>query len=97
MSSPMRTYITNQQISFKNIALFCTSISPKNEEMLQSMATLCGQDPIASLIVTEREIKTGAYKNTLYKFTSALKAHLKKEEIDNSGQEYQRSPLTNMN
>ena len=78
MSSPMRTYITNHPKSFSNIALFCTSISPNNETMLQGMASLCGQDPIASLIVTESEIKTGTFKETLAKFTSALKTHLKK-------------------
>lgn len=81
MSSPMRAYINIQQKEFKEIALFCTSISPDNENMLQDMASLCEQESIASLIVTEEEIKNRAYCGNLEKFTAALKAHLKKSGL----------------
>ena len=72
MSSPMRTYITQQSRSFKRIALFCTEGSAGGAGVMKQMAELCGQEPAATLIVTEKELKSGSFRDKAKAFAAAL-------------------------
>ncbi len=73
MSSPMRSYIVQQRAKFARVALFCTEGGANGDKALAQMATLCGKEPAATLIVTERDIKSGAYRQKVADFTKALK------------------------
>lgn len=72
MSSPIRTYITEQRSRFKRIAVFCTLGGAGGEKTLARMAELCEQAPVAKLIVTERELKSGAFRAMADKFAAEI-------------------------
>ncbi len=73
MSSPLRAYVTQERQKFARIALFCTEGGANGEKALAQIAQLCGKQPAATLIVMERDIKSGAYQQKVADFTKALK------------------------
>lgn len=88
MSSPVRAYLTGQQARLKRVALFCTEGGSGGEKVLRQMAALCGHEPLATLVVTERELGSGAVDGKLAGFTRALMP------IDNGGRPDRVSPDT---
>ncbi len=72
MSSPVRSYVTQERHNFARIALFCTEGSANGDKALAQIAQLCGKEPVATLVVTERDITSGAYRRKVADFTKAL-------------------------
>lgn len=72
VSSPMRAYVAKQRTAFKRIAVFCTEGSASGARALAEMADLAGKDPIATLIVTERDISSGDFRQKVAAFANAL-------------------------
>jgi len=73
MSSPMRSYILQQRGKLGRIALFCSEGGANGDEALAQMAKLCGKAPVATLIVMERDLSSGAFRQKVADFTKALK------------------------
>jgi flavodoxin len=72
VSSPVRTYISEQQGHFKQIALFCTEGGSGGERALRQMATLCGHEPLATLVLTERELRSKTHTDKVSEFVQSL-------------------------
>jgi flavodoxin len=73
VASPMRTYIAQERGRFARIALFCTEGGANGEKAMAQVAQLCGKEPAATLIVTERDIRSGAYRQKVADFAKALR------------------------
>lgn len=78
MSSPMRAYIAAHASEFRQIALFCTLGGSGAEKTMRGMSELCGKQPLATLAVTEGELRSGKWKDRLGAFVAAVSAELKK-------------------
>ena len=73
MASPMRAYIAQERGRFKRIALFCTEGGANGERAMAQVAQLCGKEPVATLIVTERDLGSGADHQKVADFVKALR------------------------
>jgi len=73
MSTPVRSYVAQERHKFARIALFCTEGGANGEKALAQIGQLCGKEPLASLVVTEGDLKSGAYRQKVADFTRALK------------------------
>jgi flavodoxin len=73
MASPLRAYIAQQRGKLARIAVFCTEGSASGEKAIAQVAALCGKQPVASLIVTERDLKSGDYRRKVEDFVNALR------------------------
>ena len=73
LASPMRTYISTHRAKFPRVAFFCTEGGAGAERVFRDMAALCETKPIATLVVTEKELKAGTYRDKAPAFAEALK------------------------
>lgn len=73
MSAPVRAYITQQWPSLRRIALFCTQGSANGATALAQMADLAGKRPLATMMVGERELKSGAWRQKVAGFVKQLR------------------------
>ncbi len=73
MASPLRSYVSQERHKFARIAVFCTEGGANGEKAMAQVAQLCGKDPLATLIVMERDIGSGAYRQKVADFVNALK------------------------
>jgi flavodoxin len=74
MSSPLRAYVNAHAGSFRRVAFFCTHGGTSAARVFDAIAALCGARPVATLAVTEREIKAEAYTDRLQQFVARLAA-----------------------
>lgn len=74
VSSPVRTYAGEHAGTFRNLALFCTLGGAGAENTLAETAALCGVEPIATLAVTEKELKSGSYEPKLRGFVERVRS-----------------------
>ncbi len=72
LASPMRTYISTHRARFPRVAFFCTEGGAGAERVFRDMAALCQTKPIASLVVTEKELKADTYRDKARAFAEAL-------------------------
>ena len=72
MASPIRTYITRHCGKAKAIALFCTYGGSGAEKVLRGMAQLCNKQALASIAITDDEIKKQRYRDKLEKLVKAV-------------------------
>lgn len=72
LSSPMRAYLAEHGPTLKAVAFFCTEGGSGGERIFRQMAGLCAKDPVATLIVTEPEIKKSRYDDKVAAFCRAL-------------------------
>jgi flavodoxin len=74
MASPVRSYLANHPLKSAKLATFCTSGGPQNAKVLADMAALSGQTPVATLGLSQSDIESGAHKNKIDAFITAVKA-----------------------
>lgn len=72
VSSPMRAYIAQLSSRFARTALFCSQGSASGDEALNQAAELCGKAPVATLSVSERELRSGTFRGKVADFVKAL-------------------------
>ena len=68
LSPPMRSYVIAQQHKFKRVAFFCTEGGSGGARLFRQLQALCGKPPVATLEVTEGELKSGAYASKVQEF-----------------------------
>ena len=68
VSPPVRTYINEHKSSFNQVAFFCTEGGSGGKRAFQQMADLIGKQPVATLEITEPELKAGTDLEKLGKF-----------------------------
>lgn len=74
MSTPVRTYLTENKAKFRNIAFFCTEGSKGGDKAFAEMEELCGKKPKATLTITTADIKSGSSAEKIKKFAGEIKA-----------------------
>ena len=68
LSPPMRSYALAQQHKFKRVAFFCTEGGSGGGRLFGQLQTLCGKPPVATLEITEGELKSGEYAGKVREF-----------------------------
>lgn len=72
LASPMRAYIAKHKPKFNKVAFFCTEGSSGAKTVFKTMATLCDQQPVATLEVTETDLNSGGDAEKIENFIQAL-------------------------
>lgn len=72
VSSPLRSYIARNRARFNRVAVFCTMGGSGGERALADIAILCGKEPLATLALTERQIRDGQHEQMLLAFARRL-------------------------
>lgn len=72
MSSPLRTYITQNQGKFKRVAFFVTFGGGGADRALNDLAELCGQQPVATQAFKNTEVKAGRHSSAVEEFISRI-------------------------
>jgi len=73
MSTPIRTYISENKDKFKNVAFFCTEGSKGGVKCFKNMEELCEKKPMATLEINKKEIKKEIYIDKIKDFVEELK------------------------
>lgn len=74
LSPPMRTYISDHKSKFNQVAFFCTEGGSGGNRAFRQMANLIGKQPVATLELTEADLKRDSYKDKLDGFIERLAA-----------------------
>lgn len=72
LSSPVRAYLVEHSSNFSRVAFFCTEGGAGGSGVFKEMARLCGKQPLATLEITESDIKSGADKEKLKSFIHSI-------------------------
>ena len=72
MSTPIRTFITQNNTKFKNTAFFSTATGSNFDGTFVEMQELSKTTPLAQLGLMGKEINNGSYKSKLDKFVKKL-------------------------
>jgi len=68
----MRSYISEQSSNFLKAAFFCTEGGSGGRRVFRQMEKLCGKSPLATLEITETELKSGADSGKIEKFADTI-------------------------
>lgn len=72
MASPVRAYLERYKNSLQNIAVFCTEGGSGDETAFNEISALCNLEPIATMTLTTRQVKSGSFENELQQFAETL-------------------------
>lgn len=73
MAAPVRTYISQNRDTLKQVAFFCTAGGDGFDRPLADLAEFAGQKPAAVLGLRNEEVKKGLFEEKAKKFTEALR------------------------
>ncbi|MEZ5605249.1 MAG: flavodoxin domain-containing protein [Burkholderiaceae bacterium] len=71
LSSPVRTWVRRHRDDLRKVAFFCTCGSSGGQRALAEFEALCGE-AVASLVLTDREIDSGAHAASVAAFVGQL-------------------------
>lgn len=71
---PVRTYARQYARRFKQVAFFCTEGSNGERRAFEELGRLCGQQPLATLVVTEKQLPVERHTEQLQQFAAHLPA-----------------------
>lgn len=73
LSGPIRSFIIQYKNSLKNVAFIATQEGKFGQKnVFEQMKKACGKTPLAILDITEKEFRSGAYRNSVTSFVSRL-------------------------
>lgn len=72
VSSPVRACLEAHRESLGRVAFFCTQHASGGEKVLQEMAEISGKQPVATLVVSDAEIRQGGAWPKLDRFIRGL-------------------------
>jgi flavodoxin len=72
VSSPVRTYITEQKDNFKNVAFFCTMGGSGDKKVFAEMEKIIGKKPSGTLAVTTKEAVSSNFSEKMKQFILAV-------------------------
>jgi flavodoxin len=73
VASPMGSYVDLYRHKFRDIAVFCSEGGANGDKALAQLAQRCGKLARAQLEVTDKDFKSGAYRQQVTDFAGALK------------------------
>jgi flavodoxin len=91
VSPPMRAYIAGHKSKLNQVAFFCTEGGSGGQRAFREMADLIGKQPVATLEVTEPDLKSGADKEKLITFYHAITHQTAEHESNGDATRYMRS------
>ena len=68
----MRGYVIAQKHKFRRVAFFCTEGGSGGARLFRQLQTLCDKPPVATLEVTEGELKSGVYAGKCQEFVRQI-------------------------
>lgn len=74
LSSPVRAYLDHDRWRFNRVAFFVTCGGSGARKALQQMEEASGMRPVATLVVREHEIASGAYIRAVEEFARRVRA-----------------------
>jgi flavodoxin len=77
VSTPVRTYLTQNAGRFKNVAFYCTFHGSGAESAFRHMRGLCGKNQVAVLALHQAEVEGKAYLGKVKKFAMDVKRRLR--------------------
>ena len=80
VSTPIRTYIHQNQANFNSVAFFCTAGGTNMDGAFNDMRELCGVAPVETLGVFDKEIKDGSYKSKVTEFAKKIQFKMLNEK-----------------
>jgi flavodoxin len=69
LAPPMRSYIIKEKDRFNQVAFFCTEGASGALNAFKAMESLSTKKPVATLEITEGDIKSGQYHEKTHTFT----------------------------
>ena len=72
MSTPIRTYISQNKDSFNKVAFFCTMGGSGSEKTFKDMEVLCGKKPLAVLDLKTKDVIKNEYVSKIEEFVGKL-------------------------
>ncbi len=73
MSTPVRTYISQNRERFKRVAFFCTCGGTDADKTLEAMKDLCQKETVASVAIRAKETKNEEYLRKIDEFVNTMK------------------------
>ncbi len=70
--SPMLTYIDANKGHMHRVAFFATQMSSSADKMFRQMAAQTGRDPIATLVLLQRDVEADACGDAITQFVAEL-------------------------
>ncbi len=80
MSTPVRTYITEQKNNFQKAAFFCTMDGSGDDKAFAEMEQIIGQKPLATLALLTRDVAKNDFAEELEKFISDINSKISDHE-----------------
>ena len=75
MSTPIRTYITQNKDNLKNIAFFCTQGGSGSDRAFKEMEELCEKQPVAILELKTKEVVKDEAKEKIKDFVDKINSN----------------------
>lgn len=72
LSTPVRTYMSQNQANFNKVAFFCTAGGDKFAGAFMDMTDLSGISPVGTLGVSGKDLKTGNYHSKIQDFVKEI-------------------------
>lgn len=72
VSSPIRSYLQQNAQRFKRVAFYCTDAGRSDKRVFGELARLCGQEPVATFMVSEPHRAEPIQPEPLQQFMSRL-------------------------
>jgi len=71
ISSPIRTYLSQNKGRFKQVAFFCT-FDDSSKDAFAEMEEFCGKPPLGLLELRRKEVERGEYSGDVRKFVETV-------------------------
>jgi hypothetical protein len=72
VSTPVRTYLTENKAKLKKVAFFCTQGGSGSERTFNEMQQICGKAPKATLVLLTKEVVEGNHAEKVKEFAGKL-------------------------
>jgi hypothetical protein len=72
----VQAYLTQHAHELRQVALFCTTRARGAWEALRRMAVLCGREPVAVLLATDKEVEGAYHQFDLERFIDSIQDQL---------------------
>jgi multimeric flavodoxin WrbA len=74
VSAPVRTFLHANRDRIRHVAFFCTQGGRGSARAFRQMETVCGQNPVATLVVGSGAVRRADLATRVQAFASALKS-----------------------
>lgn len=71
-SVPLRTFLQERKAELPHLAFFCTQDGNGGERVMAAMTTLATKSPVATLIVTKSDVRSGASDRQVSEFCQSI-------------------------